>query len=143
MFHWQNRNVMKKISSLFCILAFTATMLYGQTGPKLQFVEQSIDLGTLYTDSLSLIRLEVAFINAGDQPLLVSQARGCCGTRVRSYTSTPLNPGEKGMVQLEFRLAPRPQSINRSLTITSNDESGPKIMRIKGKVLERKIAESS
>ncbi len=133
---------MKTLSSLFCILALQATMLYGQTGPKLQFTEKSIELGTLYTDSLDLIKLEIAFINTGDQPLIVSNARGCCGTRIRSYTREPLNPGEKGKVLVEFRLAPRPQNISRTVTLTSNDESSVSIIRIKGKVVEHKMAEN-
>lgn len=133
---------MKALSSLFCILALQATMLYGQTGPKLQFVEKTIELDTLYTDSLELVKLEIAFLNAGDQPLIVSNARGCCGTRIKNYTREPLNPGEKGTIQVEFRLAPRPQRISRTVTLTSNDETRVSIIRIKGTVVERQIAEN-
>lgn len=128
---------MKKVSFLFCILVLSTTMLLGQAaGPKFEFVEESIDLGTYYTDNLDVIKIEIEFENKGDQPLTVSSVRGCCGTRITAWTREPIRPGEKGTITAEFRPAPRAHTISRTITAISNDASGQKIFRIRGKVEE-------
>jgi len=129
---------MQKISFLFCILVLSTTMLFGQAaGPKFEFVEESVDLGTFYTDNLDVIKLEIEFKNTGDQPLVVSSVRGCCGTRITGWTREPVKPGEKGIINAEFRPAPRVHAISRTITAMSNDQSGQKIIRIRGKVEEQ------
>lgn len=129
---------MKRFSLLFCILAISATMLYGQAGPKLSFSKEVVDVGIHYLEELGTIKAEVEFTNTGDQPLVLTSARGCCGTRVTSWSGEPVNPGEKGVVLLEFRPAARAHSISRTLTLTSNDPSGQSIIRITGQVVEGK-----
>lgn len=128
---------MKKVSFLFSILVLSATMLFGQTtGPKFEYVENSVELGTLHTDNLELLKLEIEFTNTGDQPLVVTSVRGCCGTRITGWTREPVRPGEKGTIYAEFRPAPRVHTISRTITAMSNDQSGQKIIRIRGQVEE-------
>lgn len=128
---------MKKVSFLFCILVLSTTMLFGQAaGPKFEYVEEFVDLGTYYTDNLEVIKVEIEFKNSGDQPLIVSSVRGCCGTRITGWTKEPVRPGEKGTITAEFRPAPRAHAISRTITAMSNDQSGQKVFRIRGKVEE-------
>jgi hypothetical protein len=129
---------MKRLSILFCILVLGTTMLFGQTGPKLTYDVERVDVGTHYMEELGTIKVEVSFTNTGDQPLILSAARGCCGTRVTSWSAEPVTPGEKGVVTIEFRPAARPHNISRTLTLTSNDPDGTSIIRITGKVVEGK-----
>lgn len=105
-------------------------------GPKFVYAKEVIDLGTLYTENLDLTTIEIEFVNEGNQPLVVSQVRGCCGTRVTKWTTEPINPEGKGSIHIEFRLAPRAQNISRTVTATSNDPDATKIIRIIGKVEE-------
>lgn len=127
---------MKKLSFLFCILVLSTTMLFGQSGPKFEYVEPSVDLGTLSIEALDIIKLEVEFENTGDQPLIVSNVRGCCGTRIMDWTREPILPGKKGKVTAQFRPASRVHNISRTITVMSNDESGQKVFRILGKVVD-------
>jgi hypothetical protein len=129
---------MKRFSILFCILVLGTTMLYGQTGPKLSFSKEVIEVGTHYLESLEVIKAEVAFTNTGDQPLVLTAAKGCCGTRVIDWPKEPIMPGESGLVNLQFRPAARAHQIRRTLTLTSNDPAGTSIIRITGEVLEGK-----
>lgn len=126
---------------LICILALGATMLYGQNGPKLSFSKEVIDVGTHALEELVTIKAEVEFTNTGDQPLVLTAARGCCGTRVTNWPGEPVNPGEKGVVKLEFRPAARAHQISRTLTLTSNDPDGQSVIRITGQVVETKTAD--
>lgn len=128
---------MKRASILLSVLVFSTTMIWGQTaGPRFVYSKEVIDLGTLYTAELDVTKLSIEFTNQGDQPLVVSQVRGCCGTRVTKFTSEPINPKGKGTISVEFRLAPRAQNISRTVTATSNDPEATKIIRIVGKVVE-------
>ena len=132
---------MKRLSILFCILLLGTTMLFGQqTGPKFSYCKSMIDLGTLYVEELEpAMKVNIEFFNTGNQPLVVSHVKGCCGTRVTSWTSTPINTEEKGSISIEFRLNPTPQNISRTITATSNDPEKPtNIIRIIGKVVEGK-----
>lgn len=126
---------MQKISLLFCILVLSTTMLFGQaSGPKFEYVKESIDLGTYYTDKLDVIIVDIEFKNTGNQPLVVTSARGCCGTRITKWTTEPVKPGEKGTITAEIRPAPRPHAISRVITAVSNDQSGQKSINVTGKV---------
>ncbi len=132
---------MKRFSILFCILVLGTTMLYGQTGPKLSYSKEAIEVGTHYVESLEVIKAEVVFTNTGDQPLVLTAAKGCCGTRVIDWPKEPIMPGESGLVNLQFRPAARPHQIRRTLTLTSNDPDTTSVIRIIGEVLEGKTAD--
>ncbi len=110
-----------------------------QTGPRFEFKqeENSYELGTLFVDELEPQTLEIEFENKGDAPLVLSRVRACCGTNVRSYPEDPIAPGETGIIEVNFRLAPRPHNINRSVVVMSNDPDGQKVLRIRGEVVER------
>lgn len=127
---------MKRANILFCILVLGTTMLYGQAGPAFTYNQEVIDLGTLYTEELEVIKVEIGFSNTGDQPLILSNVRGCCGTRVTKWPKDPIEPEKTGIINVEFRLNPVAQNIRRTVTASSNDPEGAKIIRITGKVVE-------
>ncbi len=132
---------MKRLSILFCILVLGTTMLFGQqAGPKFSYTKSIIDLGTLYLEEMnSATKVDIEFSNTGNQPLVVSNVKGCCGTRITSWTKTPINPDEKGIISIEFTLRPAVQNISRVITATSNDPDNPtSIIRVVGKVAEGK-----
>jgi len=108
-----------------------------KTGAKLEYVAEKTDLGVLFVDELEPVKLEIEFTNKGDEPLVVSSVRGCCGTRIMDYTKKPILPNEKGFVKIEFRLAPRAHKISRRVSVMSNDPDGLKVYTITGEVAER------
>lgn len=107
-------------------------------GPSLTFDKPNHDFGTIYTDDMPEFKVAVEFTNSGSKPLILSNARACCGTQVTQWPREPINPGEKGTVNIQFRLAPRAQRISRTLTLTSNSETNPTaVFRIVGEVVEK------
>ena len=143
---------MKRSINLFSIVLiglFSITTLNNQAfaqddqdnaeGPKFEYKAENnrIDLGTIYIDELEEVNLEVEFENTGNQPLVVSHVRACCGTRVIEYTEEPINPGEIGTIKVRFRLAPRPHNISRTVIAMSNDPAGQRVLRIVGGVADR------
>ncbi len=124
---------------IFLALGFLNSVASAQErkGARLKYTKERAELGQIAIDSLEIFKLEIEFVNEGDEPLVVSSVRGCCGTRIKDYTRQPVMPGEKGIVQVEFRLAPRPHNVNRRVSIMSNDERGMQVFRIQGEVVEK------
>jgi hypothetical protein len=107
-------------------------------GPVLTFKNERHDYGTIYLDNMPEFKLDIELTNTGDEPLILSNVRACCGTRVTAWPREPILPGNKAVIQINFRLAPRPQRLSRTVTITSNNTNRPvTIYRITGQVVER------
>lgn len=104
-------------------------------GPVLEFVGEAMDLGTLTLADLDLFRRDIEFVNRGDQPLILSNVRGCCGTRITAWPQAPIMPGETGLIETQFRLAARPHTVRRTVTVTSNATEPNKVHRITGTVI--------
>jgi len=73
--------------------------------------------------------------NKGNEPLIISNAKGSCGCTVPEWSKDPVLPGESTVMTVKYdtkRVGP----INKSVTITSNAVNEPtKVIRIKGMVL--------
>ncbi len=110
-----------------------------QKGAVFSFEKEREDLGTMYIDELKQTDLKIKFTNDGDQPLVLSQVRGCCGTRIVDWPRTPVLPGEEGIINISFRLASRAHKVSRTVTVVSNNKSGTLHYRIIGEVVERKL----
>lgn len=110
------------------------------TGAVLEFAEAALDMGTLTLADLELFQRKIEFVNSGDQPLILSNVRGCCGTRITDWPRAPLMPGETGQIAAQFRLAARPHTVRRTITVTSNATEPTKVHRITGTVIEGETA---
>ena len=132
--------MIRKVISLAGILMFVLMSVSAEEkkGPQFKFENDRHDYGTVYVDELPDGKLAINFSNTGDEPLVLSNVRACCGTRVTQWPREPILPGEEGTINIEFRLAPRPQRISRSVTVTYNNEERPtERFRITGQVIER------
>lgn len=140
---------MKKFTRLLGIL-IAGTLLVGLVNnstlantkgkPKLEFKAENnkIQLDTMYlSDMKDEVELEIEFANKGNQPLIVKKVTGCCGTQITDWTKKPILPGEKGTIQIYFRVPPRAHKITRTVKAISNDPEGAKTLRIKGIVTEK------
>jgi hypothetical protein len=76
---------------------------------------------------------EFLFKNTGNEPLIISNAKGSCGCTVPEWPREPIQPGQSSAIKVKYdskRLGP----INKSVTITSNGSEQPKVIRIKGNI---------
>ncbi len=109
-----------------------------KTGPLLKFANKNHDYGTVYVDEMPNTKLDIAFSNQGDEPLILSNVRGCCGTRITKWPREPILPGDEGTISIQFSLAAKPQRISKTVTVTYNNEAEPVVRyRIVGQVVER------
>ncbi len=129
---------MKK-SILFLVAAFVA-VIFGskataqiETGAKIEFTKETHDYGTIKNGADGTCVFE--FKNTGNEPLIISNAKGSCGCTVPKWPQEPIAPGAKGSIEVKYDTK-RTGAINKSVTITSNAINEPtKVIRIKGNVL--------
>ncbi|MBM3419431.1 MAG: DUF1573 domain-containing protein [Bacteroidetes bacterium] len=130
---------MKKLifSFAFLMAAFVTVKAQGtpvQSGAKIEFSKETHDYGNIKYDGEPYCSFD--FKNTGDQPLIISNAKGSCGCTVPEYSQEPIAPGAKGTIRVKYDTK-RPGPINKTVTITSNAvnvEGGISILRIKGEV---------
>ena len=86
------------------ILAFTAllfaTTLCANAQAVINFEKKTHNFGT-FTDDKEMV-YEFVFTNTGDKPLVINQAFSSCGCTVPTFTETPVQPGEKGVIKVRY-----------------------------------------
>ncbi len=129
------------ILGLFTVLIMSnETSAQTSDAPKLVFKAENnhIKLDTMYINDMSTaVKMEIEFENKGNKPLIVNRVSGCCGTRIKDWSKEPLQYGETGIIKVEFRIAPRPHRVSRTVTAISNDPKKAKTLRITGIVTEK------
>ena len=121
----------------FCLLSVTLfaqdKIVVNPNAPEITFEKEIVDMGTYmqYDDDSS--RAEFLFINTGKEPLIIEKCKGSCGCTVPEWPKEPIAPGETGTIKVNYdekRVGP----YTKSITITSNAKTSPKIIKIKGKI---------
>jgi hypothetical protein len=101
-------------------------------GAKIEFSKETHDYGTIKYDADPYCTFE--FKNTGNEPLIISNAKGSCGCTVPEWSKEPIAPGATGSIRVKYDTK-RPGPINKSVTIDSNAINEPsKIIKIKGEV---------
>ena len=112
---------MKKL--LFALsVVFAATALNAQTtiekGPKISFSKEVHDYGNIKYDGDPNCSFE--FTNTGDEPLIISNAKGSCGCTVPEWPKEPILPGKSAKITVHYNTQGRPGPIFKSVFIQSN-----------------------
>ena len=126
--------MMKKILSLFAVMMFAVSAM-AQTGPKIEFKEETIDYGTVTKGEDNGLRV-FEFKNIGDAPLIINDVKSSCGCTVPTKPQEPIMPGKTGKIEVQYNMNPGP--ISKTITVQSNavnKDSGSIPLRIKGNVI--------
>ena len=124
---------MKKLLVYLTVLVGMAS--FAQTGPKIEFKEETINYGEVEKGKDDGIRV-FEFTNTGDAPLLIKNAKSSCGCTVPEWPKEPIAPGGNGKIKVQYNMNPGP--ISKTITIESNATNKPNGMiplRIKGTVI--------
>ncbi len=82
------------------------------------FPEMTYDFGTI--DAGEKVRHVYAFTNTGDEPLVISNARGSCGCTVPQWPQEAIAPGEDGEIVVEYNSKGKSGKETKTVTITAN-----------------------
>ena len=131
---------MKRISVVVCLLAATCVSLVlagcGKdnrvtTGserkgasPKLTFEKNVYDFGEVGVNTTRTDQIE--FSNTGEALLKITHIEGCCGVSVK-LDKTALEPGETGILEMEWTAKPVPTTMMWRIVVQSNDRANPEV----------------
>lgn len=88
---------------LLIVLIASVFPVYGQFGdsfPVLTFDVDTADFGTV--NEGDTVRFDFWFTNTGTRDLIIKQAWPACGCTTPVFTNSPVKPGERGVIHVEF-----------------------------------------
>jgi len=100
-------------------------------GAGMVFENETIDYGTIEQNADG--QREFAFTNNGDKPLIIMNAQGSCGCTVPDAPKEPIAPGAKAVIKVKYDTN-RVGAFTKTVTVTSNASTTPKVLTIKGEV---------
>lgn len=105
------------------------------TGPTtvMAFEETEFDFGTVPEGEK--VSHTYKFKNTGEEPLILSNAKGSCGCTVPSWPREPIPPGGSGEITVEFNSQNKKGKRSQKVTITANTNPPQTFIYLKGEVL--------
>lgn len=119
---------MKQIIALLLLLALVApAQAKDDAGaPAIEFAEMSHDFGTI-AENGGKVSHEFVFTNTGQAPLTIVKAAAACGCTRPTYTTHPVQPGERGKVKVTYLPEGRPGEFVKTVRVTTNAKPKKKI----------------
>ncbi len=104
------------------------------TGPttSIAFEHTDFDFGTV--EDGEKVNHTYKFKNTGNEPLVISNAKGSCGCTVPKYSSDPIAPGGTGEIVVEFDSKGKPGKQTKRVTVTANTVPAQTFLNITGTV---------
>lgn len=69
-------------------------------GAQIMFNEYDFDFGTVSKENK--LHHTFYFVNSGDSPLIISDAKGSCGCTIPFFPNEPINPGQQEKIDIEI-----------------------------------------
>ncbi|WP_109831701.1 DUF1573 domain-containing protein [Reichenbachiella versicolor] len=100
--------------------------------PSFKFEEELHDFGTINEGDIA--EHVFTFVNDGEAPLIISNAKGSCGCTVPEWPKEPIGVGEKGQLKVKFNSKKKPGAQSKTVTITANTYPSQTKIKIKAQV---------
>ena len=104
--------------------------------PEIQFDFDTYDFGEVKDGEI--VEVDFNFTNTGKSDLIIFDASASCGCTVPEYPQNiKIEPGKKNKLKVRFDTSNKPGKQMKSVTLTTNTNSGKKIIRLTGFVLNK------
>lgn len=87
---------------------------------KISFQEEQYDFGKIKEGEK--VSHQYVFTNTGDKPLMIANVIPSCGCTIPTYSKSPILPGEKGEINIEFNSINRKGVQKKNIIVVSNAE---------------------
>ena len=85
-----------------------------------------------------VVEVDFNFTNTGKSDLIIFDASASCGCTVPEYPQNiNMEPGQKNKLKVRFDTSNKPGKQMKSVTLTTNTNTGKKIIRLTGFVLNK------
>jgi hypothetical protein len=74
------------------------------------------------------------FKNTGNEPMIISNAKGSCGCTVPQWPKEPIAPGATGEISVKFSSKGKKGSQNKTVTLTANTTPPNTKLRVTGQI---------
>ncbi len=108
---------------------------------SIEFEETEFDFGVV--DAGEKVNHMYKFKNTGNEPLIISNAKGSCGCTVPSWPKEPIPVGGTGEIQVQFDSKGKKNKQSKRVTITANTDPAQTFLTIKGEVTPDPAAEAA
>ena len=103
---------------------------------EIQFDFDTYDFGEVKDGEL--VEVDFKFTNTGKSDLIIFDASASCGCTVPEYPQNiNIEPGQKNKLKVRFDTSNKPGKQMKSVTLTTNTNTGKKIIRLTGFVLNK------
>jgi hypothetical protein len=112
---------MKKIIlgiSAVCFFMIANTNDAKAQGPTLKAENMTVDFGEVSYGGDGT--REFTFTNTGNEPLLITNAKGSCGCTVPEWPKEPIRAGGTGVIKIKYDTK-RAGPISKTVTVTTNE----------------------
>ena len=130
---------MKKFRIVFVV--FIALLISFQIDAQtkkanMSFKISQFDFGKIQ-ESKGPVEVVFEFTNTGNEPIIIEKVEASCGCTTPTWSKAPVPRGGKGSIKAVFDPAGRPNSFDKTITVTSNSKNSPYVLRITGEVIPR------
>ncbi|NQY11594.1 MAG: DUF1573 domain-containing protein [Flavobacteriales bacterium] len=101
----------------------------------IEFEEMEYDFGNVKQNTTDNEHV-FTFTNTGDEPLIITNAKGSCGCTVPKYPKEPIAPGETGIIEVSYKPGTQKGSQAKTVTLTANTTPANTLLSIKAFVEE-------
>jgi len=99
---------------------------------SIAFDSEVYDFGTV--NEGEIVEKTFKVTNSGKTDLVITNAKSSCGCTIPVWPKEPIKPGETGDIKVRFNTNGKPNRQQKSITLTTNTESGREVLTIKGMV---------
>lgn len=133
--------IMKKLGFVLLTMVLSFGLAFAQKNTNADgnanFTTTVHDFGKVAEEAGS-VSCEFKFTNTGTKPLLIQDIRTTCGCTTPSYTKDPVLPGGEGVIKVTYSTRGRVGTIDKKVTVFTNEPDKVYTLQIKGEVLPRK-----
>jgi hypothetical protein len=120
---------------VFCLGLFFMISLISFAQPQLKFKDLKKSFG--FVKKGEIITLEFEFINSGNQPAIITEAKAECSCTTIEFPKQPIAPGQSEKIIVKFDTKSVYDRQDRIVEIISNAKTPSQKIRFKGVVLNK------
>ena len=125
-------NITAKIKKENLVNAMSRDLEIKKGAASISFDKKEYDFGTV--NEGDIVETSYLVTNSGKTDLVITNAQASCGCTVPVWPKNPIKPGATGEVKVKFNTSGKPNRQQKTITLTTNTESGREVLTLKGSV---------